>query len=172
MYLYREQQAYRDDKDQIYEIDTMKRSAPDGAKLVSIREEVGYWRKANQIHNWFVQNVQGGEDNCADYTVSYEQLEELLRTVKEVLAASTLVPGKVSMGQQLVDGEWQDILEDGKVIEDPTVAKKLLPTQEGLFFGGYDYDEWYLAQLHDTVAILEKVLERVDDHWFTYNSWW
>ena len=25
-------------------------------------EEVGYWRKANQIHRWFVENVQKGED--------------------------------------------------------------------------------------------------------------
>lgn len=24
----------------------------------SIWSEVGYWRKANQIHNWFVENVQ------------------------------------------------------------------------------------------------------------------
>ena len=23
-----------------------------------IMEQVGYWRKANQIHNWFVENVQ------------------------------------------------------------------------------------------------------------------
>ena len=23
-----------------------------------------YWRKANQIHNWFVTNIQGGNDNC------------------------------------------------------------------------------------------------------------
>ena len=37
-------------------------------------EDVGYWRKANQIHNWFVQNVQGGEDDCGIYEVSQAKL--------------------------------------------------------------------------------------------------
>ena len=39
--------------------------------------EVCYWRKANQIHNWFVENVQDGDDDCRDYYVSEEDLEEL-----------------------------------------------------------------------------------------------
>ncbi len=37
--------------------------------------EVGYWRKANQIHNWFVKNVQGGVDDCGYYGVTKEKLE-------------------------------------------------------------------------------------------------
>ena len=41
-----------------------------------------YWRKANQIHNWFVENVQDGEDNCSEYYVSKEQLKELLNACK------------------------------------------------------------------------------------------
>lgn len=47
--------------------------------------EIGYWRKANEIHNWFVNNVQDGEDNCAEYWVSKENIESLLATVREVL---------------------------------------------------------------------------------------
>ena len=31
---------------------------------ISISYPVGYWRKANAIHNWFVQNVQDGRDEC------------------------------------------------------------------------------------------------------------
>lgn len=57
---------------------------------------VGYWRKANAIHGWFVNNVQNGEDNCRSYYVSKEQLEELQRACIEVLAdrtkASELLP--------------------------------------------------------------------------------
>ncbi len=45
-----------------------------------------YWRKANQIHKWFVDNVQGGEDNCGEYYVSQEKLKELLDLVKRTLA--------------------------------------------------------------------------------------
>jgi len=36
-----------------------------------------YWRKANQIHNWFVTNIQGGNDNCGEYYVSQDKLTEL-----------------------------------------------------------------------------------------------
>ena len=34
-----------------------------------------YWRKSNQIHKWFVDNVQGGNDNCGEYYVSHEKLK-------------------------------------------------------------------------------------------------
>lgn len=44
-----------------------------------------YWRKANAIHNWFVNNVQSGEDNCREYEVSREQLAELRDTCDKVL---------------------------------------------------------------------------------------
>lgn len=49
-----------------------------------IVEEVAYWRKANQIHNWFVQNVQGGIDECQSSYVSRDNLEELLDLCKQV----------------------------------------------------------------------------------------
>ena len=49
-----------------------------------ISREAMYWRKANAIHHWFVINVQGGEDNCKEYYVSRNQLQELLDTLKRV----------------------------------------------------------------------------------------
>lgn len=49
-----------------------------------IVEEVAYWRKANQIHNWFVANVQGGVDNCQSSYVGRDNLEELLDLCKQV----------------------------------------------------------------------------------------
>ena len=57
----------------------------DFKKVTEIVESVGYWRKANQIHNWFVENVQDGNDDCEEYYVSYEQLMELKNLCKEVL---------------------------------------------------------------------------------------
>jgi hypothetical protein len=59
-------------------------------RISYIEEEVGYWRKANQIHNWFVQNVQEGEDDCGNYYVEESQLEELLELCKKVLANNEL----------------------------------------------------------------------------------
>jgi hypothetical protein len=55
---------------------TRKDINPD--KISHIVEEVGYWRKANQIHAWFVKNVQEGVDNCLNHYVSRKQLQELL----------------------------------------------------------------------------------------------
>lgn len=53
-------------------------------RVSSIEEEVGYWRKANQIHNWFVQNVQDGEDNCKSHYVDIDDLINLLEACREV----------------------------------------------------------------------------------------
>jgi hypothetical protein len=71
-----------------------ERIKPERVKFIV--EEVAYWRKANQIHNWFVQNVQNGIDECQSSYVSREKLEELLDVCKQVEAdndlASTLLP--------------------------------------------------------------------------------
>ena len=67
-------------------------------RVVSIREQVAYWRKANQIHKWFVDNVQDGEDDCGNYHVGIEQLQELAETCRKVLndksLASELLPSQ------------------------------------------------------------------------------
>ena len=47
-------------------------------RITNITEELGYWRKANQIHRWFVENVQNGVDNCGEYFVSKADLQSLL----------------------------------------------------------------------------------------------
>jgi hypothetical protein len=47
--------------------------------------EIGYWRKANQIHAWFVECIQDGVDNCASYYVGREDLEALLDRCEDVL---------------------------------------------------------------------------------------
>jgi hypothetical protein len=44
-----------------------------------------YWRKANAIHNWFIDNVQEGDDDCKEYFVETEQLQELLAECNKAL---------------------------------------------------------------------------------------
>lgn len=46
-------------------------------RVSSIVETVCYWRKANHIHAWFVDEVQDGVDECQRSYVSYGQLVEL-----------------------------------------------------------------------------------------------
>ena len=48
--------------------------------------EAAYWRKANHIHKWFVDNVQKGVDDCGSYYVDRADLELLRDTCKKVLA--------------------------------------------------------------------------------------
>jgi len=69
---------------------------PEGFEAKEVLVEAAYWRKANQIHNWFVKNVQDGKDECQTVWVSREQLQNLIDACKEVLAdhssAESLLP--------------------------------------------------------------------------------
>ena len=47
-------------------------------QITNIEEEVGYWRKANAIHQWFVDNIQNGVDECQKSYVPIDKLQELL----------------------------------------------------------------------------------------------
>ena len=51
---------------------------------------MGYWRKVNSIHQWFVDNCGGGEDNCQNMYVNRQHLEELKGLCKQVLADHSL----------------------------------------------------------------------------------
>lgn len=51
--------------------------------------KVGYWRKENAIHNWFVLNCQDGNDDCGEHWVGREQLAKLKEACDEVLADPT-----------------------------------------------------------------------------------
>jgi hypothetical protein len=59
-------------------------------KVTYIIEEAGYWRKANQIHKWFVENVQNGVDNCGEYYVDSSDLRKLLELCKQVEVDNSL----------------------------------------------------------------------------------
>jgi hypothetical protein len=65
---------------------------PDGFEVQEIVIKAGYWRKANQIHRWFVQNVQEGKDDCGDYYVSRQNLIDLRDLCKKVLENKDLAP--------------------------------------------------------------------------------
>lgn len=127
-----------------------------------IYEEVGYWRKANAIHNWFCDNVQGGVDNCGSYEVTKIQLTNLLDTCKLVKEKFVIKPALVEDGAEFVDGKWKPNMIDGEVITNTEVAEELLPTCSGFFFGSTDYDDWYIRQIDNTIEILTKVLAETD----------
>lgn len=116
----------------------------DFKKVSYIEEAVCYWRKANAIHKWFVENVQKNVDDCGDYYVETEQLKELLELCKQVkdnpTQANELLPTTSGFffGSTEYD-EWyfEDINETIKKIE------KILEEEEELnklgFYSEFEY---------------------------------
>jgi hypothetical protein len=84
---------------------------PDTFKVTYVTVEAVYWRKSNHIHHWFVENIQGGQDDCGHYFVSREDLRRLVDTCKVILAdhdkAEELLPtqGGFFFGSTSYD-EW------------------------------------------------------------------
>lgn len=101
---------------------------PEGFRPQTVTVQAAYWRKANAIHDWFVENIQAGEDECNPHLAPTEKLQELVDLCK-------------------------------KVIANPELAPELLPTANGFFFGGTEYDDWYFTNLQKTIDQLEAVLE-------------
>lgn len=68
----------------------------EGMAVNIVEMEVGYWRKANAVHQWFVKNVQNDVDDCKSYWVPRKKLLELQDVCNQVLAdvtlASSLLP--------------------------------------------------------------------------------
>ena len=142
-------------------------------RISNIIEEVAYWRKANAIHKWFVDNVSGGsDDNGRDCYVSMEKLQELLKIVNLVIIGSVLVKGDITNGWTVGKGGKKiPIIEKGKYIKDPTIAKKLLPSTEGFFFGSTDYDQYYYDDLVYTKETIEKLLKEGTGDYYYSSSW-
>jgi hypothetical protein len=142
----------------------------------TIFEDVGYWRKANAIHAWFVDNVQDGEDDCEPHEVSKEQLMKLYLICKTIVTESTLAPDKVINGQRFNNetGEWENIYVDGYIITNPELAAKLLPTQSGFFFGSTNYNEYYIKYVKYTFELLPKIISETDfdKQVISYRSSW
>lgn len=86
---------------------------------------IGYWRKANQIHKWFLGFLrEDEEDRCQKIHVRGKDILDLVDLCRQVL-------------------------------KDHSKAKELLPTQDGFFFGSTEYDEYYFDDLQDTINMLQ-----------------
>ena len=111
----------------------------------------GYWRKANQIHQYFLDKCRGNlpEEDCngRDLYVNGTDLKDLLQICQDLLK-----------------------LKGKKFVE---TAEELLPTADGFFWGSTAYDKWYRADLRNTIKILKKL--NLDDNWmvdYIYNANW
>ena len=97
----------------------------DDSPVKEVKIEAGYWRKANAIHKWFVDNCQDGNDDCGNYYVGREQLQELRALCEKVLAfrhlAVECLPAQSGFFFGTTDyDEWyfKDLEQTVKIIED------------------------------------------------------
>ena len=65
--------------------DVMKDDLAEGMRVKEVSVDAFYWRKANHIHKWFVDNCQDGEDDCREYWVDAKQLVRLKDLCESVL---------------------------------------------------------------------------------------
>lgn len=100
-------------------------------RSATVELTVGYWRKANAIHAWFVKNVQNGVDDCGTYYVDFEQLQELLGICRQLKAepgkAEELLPtqGGLFFGSTHCDeGYWEDVSNTEMILTEVLTAPR------------------------------------------------
>lgn len=119
----------------------------DFKKVVNIEEKAAYWRKANHIHKWFVDNVQDGVDECQESYVSREQLQNLCDVCRLVLNSK----GKKGAKK---------------------IAEENLPPQKGFFFGDNKIDDYYYDDIKYTLDTLFPLLVTDAGGDFCYRASW
>mgnify|MGYP003334703250 FL=1 len=139
------------------QVGRIKTIVPDGDSYI-VRTEAGYWRKANQIHGWFVNKCQDGIDDCQLTQLEPEQLTELFNLV----SSFGIIPS-FRFNKPFIPTPAQMRL-----------ARELLPSESGFFFGSTEYDEGYFYDIRETRDILKKVLKpsTINNWKISYQSSW
>jgi hypothetical protein len=138
-------------------------------RISEITESVGYWRKFNALHNWFVQKLADGVDDCKELYVDRNAMKELLETLEKVKSVLDNSPKKKIQ----VHTGWDNgkkTYEEGEAYDTDEV-EELLPTAEGFFFGGTDYDEWYYNNVSETIKTFKELLEEEGGDYYYQASW-
>jgi len=128
---------------------------------VYIESTVAYWRKANQIHRWFVDNVCDGEDRCEPHDVSLEQVTELRDLCMKVLKA---IDGtKMTVPDKDLEGFAKYVAYAKKNPKDnPTIVSDIDFTIDADALLGGDLDNypslWYHEMPPSAAAVCEELL--------------
>lgn len=135
MYLSAKKNFYSEESDSFADLLKAAELEPsdidEGYSSAIVSFKVGYWRKANSIHAWFVKNVQSEKDDCDEYYVSRKNLETLKLTCLEVLKdlnkAKDLLPPQEGFffGSQHIDQGYKEDLEKTVAIIDRCQSDKL-----------------------------------------------
>lgn len=139
--------------------------------------EYKYWRKANHIHAWFVNNVQDGIDECQESVLTVEHINLLKETVDKIIDASE---ERYEAAYKIKDYSLREAIHYDEELpevfysEMTEVFNQYMPTQSGFFFGGTSYSAHYLASIYDLRSMAEDMLEEMEDETiaFAYQASW
>jgi len=146
---------------------------------VTVSKCVGYWRKANAIHGWFVRELADGVDECQRISVGRGDLirlrddcvNALAKRNEAVESTTTNVINLTDSGDSdsVIDSITKSIYEEN-VKSSKTIARTADPLEptEGFFFGGTDKDDWYYSQLEYTVEMINAMLANDSDMEYEY----
>lgn len=147
----------------------------------SLCSELIYWGKANAINKFFIENsIDYNKDlPREDYNSRY--LEISPKTLIELRDRCQAILDSVSSGNGVAqavitfeNGPSKPIIDEKNTIKDYSLAKELLPTQDGFWFGSINYDEYYLNKLEYTIEELNSIFsynDWEDYHYYYYPSW-
>lgn len=119
--------------------------------LIYVSFPIGYWRKVNHVHKWFVDNVQNGEDDCREYYVSKEDLKSLKDVCEKTIAYLDTL--------EIETHEKYSDYYTFKGVDENAIP---LQTVKGFFFGSTEYDSWLYKDTVYTLELITKLLENYD----------
>lgn len=108
------------------------------------RVEAGYWRKANQIFRWLEDNVCNGEtENCAYYTMTKEDFQNLRDVCQRVLADHSLAPDLLPVREGFFFGSYEYDEHYFKDLEDTVEICDRILMENDFDTHLYEYWAWW-----------------------------
>ncbi len=123
---------------QIIEASSFDGLADKGSPFVTVDTTIMYWRKANQIHGWFVNELAEGVDECQEIRVTRENLQ----TLRDLCFEALSIPAGKTLAEH---------------------ASEVLPPTSGFFFGSEEIDDWYVQDLKETMDGLNRILSQLPE---------
>ncbi len=141
--------------------------------------EIIYWRKENHFHKFFCENGESTPETSewtGPYIISRGILTDLLKRIDTILATKLDKPITKTVSNEVIfeaDGEVTERFVELTIEYDEMLAKMLLPTQSGPFFGSTEYTPRYFESLVKAKDVIENYLiEHPNENQFIYYSWW
>lgn len=101
---------------------------------VEVKIPIGYWRKANAIHAWFIKDEP--EDDCKPFEVSINRLQELDSICKKVIKDT-------SLAEELLPTQGGFFFGPTDLSEPETL-------------------EWYISDLKETRKIIKRCVDLIN----------